>query len=93
MQFGSVKKSPSLNGSPFLSLTDAEGGGGEREAPEELHPGGRRPTGSDYCSAWRLSVLLPETLKLFTSLNINSVHVQEEQKKEGKVKSCNEGNT
>lgn len=28
-----------------------------------------------YCSTWRLSVLLPGALKLFTSSNTNSIHI------------------
>lgn len=38
-----------------------------------------------YCSTWRLSDLLPETLKLLSSLNINSVHGTQKQRK-GQVK-------
>lgn len=33
-----------------------------------------RSRAEDYCSTWRLSVLLPEALKLFTSSKTNSVH-------------------
>lgn len=38
-----------------------------------------------YCSAWRLSDLLPEALKLLSSLNINSVHKTQKRRK-GQVK-------
>lgn len=38
-----------------------------------------------YCSTWRLSDLLPETLKLLSSLNINSVHRTQKRRK-GQVK-------
>lgn len=38
-----------------------------------------------YCSTWRLSVLLPDALKPFTSLNINSVLMHDREIKEEKV--------